>query len=167
MDSASWQKEQISKAYVLAVATKAGATIGEWNVDKDGVDVTLRRRQLMVDLQLKCTGSARTAADDYSFDLDVPTFAKLTDPDRSAPAYLCLLVVPKALQAWLHHQPEAVLLRCHGYWARMTTSNAPTGTGTTAIRLPRANRLDSEALDHMFEESLKMARDGRSSPGGG
>ena len=45
-------KEQISKAYVLPVATKAGATIGERNVDKDGVDVTLRRRQLIVDLQL-------------------------------------------------------------------------------------------------------------------
>lgn len=90
---------------------EGGATIGEWNVDKDGVDVTLRRRQLMVDLQLKCTGSARTAAGDYSFDLDVPTFAKLTDPDRSAPAYLCLLVVPKALQAWLHSVPPNPPLR--------------------------------------------------------
>ena len=167
MDGASWQKEQISKAYVLAVATKAGATIGEWNVDKDGVDVTLRRRQLMVDLQLKCTGSARTAGGDYAFDLDVPTFAKLTDPDRSAPAYLCLLIVPRALQAWLHHQSEALLLRCHGYWARMGTGTAPTGNGTTAIRLPRANLLDSDALEHMFEESLRMAHDGRSGQGGG
>jgi hypothetical protein len=169
VNSASWQKEQISKAYVLAVATKAGVTIGEWNVDKDGVDVTLRRRQLMVDLQLKCTGSARTSGGDYAFDLDVPTFAKLTYQDRSAPAYLCLLIVPKTLQAWLHHQPEALLLRCHGYWARMSTSssNAPPDTGATAIRLPRTNRLDSEALEHMFEESLTMARDGRSSRGGG
>jgi hypothetical protein len=166
VDGSSWQKEQISKAYVLAVATEAGATLADWNVDKDGVDVTLRRGQLMVDLQLKCTGSARVSGGDYAFDLDVPTFVKLTDPDRSAPAYLCLLVVPKALRAWLQHHPEALLLRCHGYWAGMRSDHAPRGNATTAVRLPRANRLDRTALDHMFEESRRMVR-GHSGQGGG
>jgi len=160
----SWQKEQFSQSYVLAVAAHAKTTINNWNVDKDGVDLTLRRRGIMVDVQLKCTGSPRVVQDDFVFDLDVPTYDKLRDPDRSAPAYLSLLIVPKDLQDWLCHEPEQLLVRCHGYWASMVNRPEPQGSATVADRLPRAQRLDSAALDMMFEESRRWSRQG---PGAG
>ncbi|MBR7824683.1 DUF4365 domain-containing protein [Actinospica sp. MGRD01-02] len=156
MDGQSWQKEQISKAFVLAIASQAGVTIGEWNVDKDGVDVTLRKRQLMVDFQLKCTRSARSVGGDYVFDLDLPTYEKLVDPDRSAPAYLCLVIVPRDLEDWLTHHLEAVELKCHGYWTLMEPGQPPPGRSSTAVRLPRLNRLDGTSLERMFEESRRM-----------
>ncbi|WP_226961805.1 MULTISPECIES: DUF4365 domain-containing protein [Streptomyces] len=68
-EATSWQKEQVSRAFVHALATQGGYTICDWNVDKDGVDVTLRSRGLMVDIQLKCTQSPRTLRSGYSYDL--------------------------------------------------------------------------------------------------
>jgi Domain of unknown function (DUF4365) len=155
-DAESTQKEQFSEAYVLAVATQANVTIGKWNVDKDGVDVTLRRGARMVDLQLKCTRNARNVRDDFVFDLDVPTYDKLVDPDRSVPAFLTLMIVPPDVEHWLQHQPEDLLMRCHGYWVGMPVGTKVTAGTKTALHLPRHNRLDATALEHMFEESRRF-----------
>ncbi|MFI6321611.1 DUF4365 domain-containing protein [Nonomuraea sp. NPDC050556] len=152
--AASWQKEQFSKAYMLAVASQGGYTIGEWNVDKDGVDVTLRSGGLMVDLQLKCTQRPRTTSDDYVFDLDVPTYNKLRDPYRSAPGYMALVVVPPILDEWLLHEPERLLLSCHAYWAKLQDEPPPTSSATTSIRLPRCQSLTASSIEIMFEVAL-------------
>lgn len=93
-DAATWQKEQVSRAFGHALATQGGYTICDWNVDKDGVDVTLRSRGLMVDIQLKWTQSPRVVRSGYSFDLDIETYDKLSDPECSAPGHLALLIVP-------------------------------------------------------------------------
>ncbi len=47
MEAASWQKKQFSRAYLHALAAREGLPVGSWNVDKDGVDATLRRGALM------------------------------------------------------------------------------------------------------------------------
>lgn len=164
-DAESSQKEQFSRAYVLAVATQANVTIGTWNVDKDGVDVTLRRGARMVDLQLKCTRSARNVQGNFVFDLDVPTYDKLVHPDRSVPAFLTLMIVPPDVELWLHHRPEDLLMRCHGYWAAMPVGAQVSAGTKTAIHLPRQNRLDGSALEHMFEESRRFVPPGTASGG--
>ncbi|MEU1462319.1 DUF4365 domain-containing protein [Streptomyces sp. NPDC005727] len=109
----SWQKEQIGRAYVHAIASQGGYTVGDWNVDKDGVDVTLRDRGLMVDIQLKCTESPRTVRGGYSFDLDIETYNKLRSTERSAPGHLVLLVVPPNLELWVTQHQDSVVLACH------------------------------------------------------
>ncbi|CAM5560784.1 hypothetical protein SRIMM317S_05182 [Streptomyces rimosus subsp. rimosus] len=104
-EATSWQKEQVSRAYVHALATQGGYTLCDWNVDKDGVDVTLRSGPWMVDIQLKCTQSPRIVRGGFSFDLDVETYDKLRNPDRSAPGHLALLIVPPDIGRWvIHHQ---------------------------------------------------------------
>ncbi|MFI0411637.1 DUF4365 domain-containing protein [Actinomadura sp. 3N508] len=145
---------------ILAIATRGGYTIGRWNQDKDGVDVTLHSEGLMVDLQLKCTQSPRTAGDDFVYDLDVATFNKLRDPHRSAPGYLALVVVPTDLGDWVLHEPTRMLMACHGYWAKLQDEPAPAGNSTTAVHLPRSQPLTSETLKHMFGESLWRIRQG-------
>jgi hypothetical protein len=152
----SWQKEQFSNAFMLAITTEGGFTIGEWNVDKDGVDVTLRSNALMVDIQLKCTQSPRTTQDGYSYDLDVKTYDKLSDPERSAPGYLALVIVPTDLNNWVTHYTQETLLACHAYWAAFDTDKiARPNQATTAVRLPREQRLDVTALDEMFKVSRR------------
>lgn len=164
-DGTSWQKEQFSRAYLLAVATKGGYTLASWNVDKDGVDATLRSGALMVDLQLKCTQAPRVSGNDFTYDLDVPTYNKLRDPDRSAPGYLALVVVPHNLGEWIMHEPERVLLSCHTYWAIIQDQPAPTSGKTTSVKMPRHQRLDASALEQMFRTSLDMIRRGTSDRG--
>ncbi|MFG2694786.1 DUF4365 domain-containing protein [Kitasatospora sp. NPDC048407] len=158
-EATSWQKEQISRAYVHALATQGGYTICDWNVDKDGVDVTLRSRGLMIDIQLKCTQRPRVTRDGYSFDLDVDTYDKLRDPERSAPGHLALLIVPPDIGRWVTHQPNSVVLACHGYWASFQGLETVRGN-TTAVRLPRQQELTAKAMGSMFDAARRMTLGG-------
>jgi hypothetical protein len=151
----SWQKEQFSLAFLLAVATSKGYTIAHWNVDKDGVDATIRSSAVMVDFQLKCTQSPRESRGAWVYDLDIPTFNKLRNRERSAPGYLALVVVPPDLEDWLSHEPERLLILCHGYWAKIQDMPAASGGTKTAIRIPKTQRLDGAALEVMFKKSLE------------
>lgn len=160
MNAESWQKEQFSNAFMLAPATNGGYTLGEWNVDKDGVDLTIRSRGLMVDFQLKCTQRPRLNKDDYAFDLDVKTYDKLRDPDRSAPSYLALVIVPEKLDDWIIHQPDKMLMSCHGFWSKFEESAARPNKATVAVKLPRQQRLNVLALEEMFKDSLNRVRYG-------
>ncbi|MGW5674096.1 DUF4365 domain-containing protein [Streptomyces sp. NPDC003860] len=159
-EATSWQKEQISRAYVHALASQGGYTVGEWNVDKDGVDVTLRDGGLMVDFQLKCTQSPRTVRGGYSFDLDVETYDKLRGGDRSAPGHLVLLVVPSNLELWVTQHPDSVVLACHGYWACLQGREAVDSRATTAISLPEEQLLTVKSMRSMFDTARSMVLTG-------
>lgn len=115
----------------------------------------------MVDLQLKCTQSPRRVSEDYAFDLDIPTYDKLRDPERSAPGYLVMMIVPDSLDRWIDHKPEHLVLACHAYWAMVQDAGPAKGDRTTAVRLPKDQRLTQDALKHMFETSLNRLRFGR------
>ncbi|MFC4606868.1 DUF4365 domain-containing protein [Streptomyces maoxianensis] len=155
-EATSWQKEQVSRAFVHALATQGGYTLCDWNVDKDGVDVTLRSRGLMVDIQLKCTQSPRTVRSGYSFDLDVETYDKLRDPERSAPGHLALLIVPPDIGRWVTHQPDSIVLACHGFWASLYGRGQAGGSSTTAIHLPEHQELTVKAMGTMFDAARRM-----------
>ncbi|MFP8903949.1 DUF4365 domain-containing protein [Streptomyces atacamensis] len=155
-EATSWQKEQISRAYVQVLATQGGYTICDWNVDKDGVDVTLRSRGLMVDIQLKCTQSPRVVRSGYSFDLDIETYDKLRAPDRSAPGHLVLLIVPPDIGRWVTHQSESIVLACHGYWASLHGLGKANGNATTAINLPEHQPLTVKSMGTMFDTARQL-----------
>ncbi|MFF7330650.1 DUF4365 domain-containing protein [Streptomyces sp. NPDC008150] len=148
----TWQQEQISLAYLSAVATRAGATSAQWNVDKDGVDVTLKRDHIQVEFQMKCSFSPTLLADGetYAFDLDIRTYDCLRHKNRSAAGFLGLVVVPRDLNDWLVHDDESLLMHCVGYYARIQNLPAATTESTTRIHLPKQQRIDSDGLDRVF-----------------
>ncbi|MFD3974353.1 DUF4365 domain-containing protein [Streptomyces cyaneofuscatus] len=154
-EPATWQQEQISLAYVLGVATQANATIATWNVDKDGVDVTLKRDHTLVELQMKCTFDPQLLADGttHTFDLDVATYNKLRGPRRTAAGYLGLVVVPRDVDTWLEHSLDSVLMRCSGFYAQIQDLPEAEGSVTKRIHLPQPQRLNSFGLDVMLEFS--------------
>jgi hypothetical protein len=148
----SWQQEQISLAYLSAVATRAGATSATWNVDKDGVDVTLKRQHISVEFQMKCTFSPIMLADGetYAFDLDMRTYDDLRAPRRSSAGYLGLVVVPRDMNSWLVHDDEKLLMHCAGYYARIQDLPPVTGQETKRIHLPKKQRIDQAGMDEIF-----------------
>ncbi|MFC5956298.1 DUF4365 domain-containing protein [Streptomyces pratens] len=153
----SWQQEQISLAYVTAVATQAGATIAAWNVDKDSVDVTLKRGTSLIEFQMKCPYDVDLLADGetYSYDLDVRAYDKLRDEHRMAAGYLGLVVVSRDVGEWLEHDfdAETILIRASGYYARLQDEPPAVGRKKKAIHVPRFQRIDSVGLDAMFRYS--------------
>lgn len=158
MVAASWQKEQISTTFVHAIATQAGCTVARWNADIDGVDASVKRGAPQVDLQLKCTQNLRPSGDGYAFDLDVATYDKLRDMDRSAPGYLVVVVVPAELEQWLCHNEEDLLLRCRGFYACIQDRPESTNAATVAIHLPATHRFDTAALDAMLDHARRRVR---------
>ncbi|MEV3912678.1 DUF4365 domain-containing protein [Streptomyces canus] len=152
-DPATWQQEQISIAYVHAVATQAGATVASWNVDKDGVDATLKRNHQLVELQMKCSFDAHMLADrsSYTFDLDVPTYDKLRGRYRTAAGYLGLVIVPRDVASWLQYDTASLLIRCAGFYAQIQDLPPAPGSATRVIHLPTIQRIDAAGLDVMFD----------------
>ncbi|MEV0955122.1 DUF4365 domain-containing protein [Streptomyces sp. NPDC049951] len=148
----TWQQEQVSLAYLSAVATRAGATSAVWNVDKDGVDVTLQRNLIDVAFQMKCTFAPTVLSDGetYAFDLDVRTYDLLRATNRSSAGFLGLVVVPRDIDAWLTQNDESLLMRCSGYYARIQNCPSVSNQGTTRIHLPKKQRLDQAGLDDIF-----------------
>ncbi|MGW0632156.1 DUF4365 domain-containing protein [Streptomyces sp. NPDC002758] len=148
----TWQQEQISLAYLSAVATRIGATSAQWNVDKDGVDVTLQYNLIDVAFQMKCTYAPILLGDGetYAFDLDIRTYDLLRARNRSSAGFLGLVVVPQDLDAWLTQDDESLLMRCKGYYARIQNLPAVSNKGTTRIHLPKKQRLDQAGLEGVF-----------------
>lgn len=159
-EAESWQKEQFSVAYVHAIATRSRYTIHGWKVDKDGVDVTLRHRGLMVDMQLKCTCSPKLITGGFSFPLDTKTYDKLRDPERSAPGYLGLMIAPKNVDDWILQDPKKLLMACRGYWARIQDLQDPATGKTKSIQIPETNVLDGAAMANMFLDARHLVRRG-------
>ncbi|GAA1608837.1 DUF4365 domain-containing protein [Catellatospora bangladeshensis] len=151
----TWQKEQISRAFVHANVASAqeGMTIGDWDVDKDGVDVTIRKGGLMVDIQLKCTQALPRVGDHHTFDLDIPTYNKLRVVERCAPGYLVVIVVPPDIDKWLSHELEHTVMRCVGFYGCIQGSPEVSNQATISIKMPITNRFDRDALAMMMEHS--------------
>jgi hypothetical protein len=140
---------------MAAVATQAGATVATWNVDKDSVDVTLKRGTALIELQMKCSYDVHTLADGdtYSYDLDVRAYDNLRHEHRMAAGYLGLVVVSRDVDEWLEHNIDSktLLIRASGYYARLQDEPPATGKVSKAIHVPRLQRIDSDGLDVMFK----------------
>ncbi|MFD0505166.1 DUF4365 domain-containing protein [Streptomyces chiangmaiensis] len=107
-------------------------------------------------MQLKCTQSPRTLRSGYSYDLDIDTYNKLRDPERSAPGHLALLIVPPDIGRWVTHQSDSIILACHGYWASLHGLGDATSSATTAIHLPEHQELTVKAMGTMFDAARRM-----------
>ncbi|MGW8884055.1 DUF4365 domain-containing protein [Streptomyces sp. NPDC055749] len=152
----SWQQEQVSLAYVAALATKGGYTLGKWEVDKDGVDLSVKRADgLSFELQMKCTYSPKMASQggSYSYDLDIPTYDKLRASTRTAVGILGLVIVPREIEEWMLHDERELTMRCSGYWAKIQDLPAVENLSTKAIQLPRSQRIDLPGFEEMFSHA--------------
>lgn len=122
------RKEKLSRTYISALCASVGCAIGDWDVDDDSVDVTLKKRRAggvipspMLDIQLKAT--ARRAVQDggVTFPLKTKNFRDLRQPSHY-PRILVVVTLPSdEPQDWLEQLDETRLsLMACGYWACLT-----------------------------------------------
>ncbi|AZM47497.1 DUF4365 domain-containing protein [Streptomyces sp. WAC 06738] len=153
----SWQQEQVSLAYVAALATRGGYTLGKWEVDKDGVDLSVKRSDgLVFELQMKCTYAPKINADGtaYSYDLDVPTYDKLRIETRTSVGFLGLVIVPRDIEEWMIHDEQELKMRCSGYWAKVQDLPPVENASTKVIHLPVEQRIDLAGFEVMFSYAM-------------
>ena len=119
----SQRKEQLSHAYVRAVASVAGYTVYKPEVDDDSVDLGLAARgrgdtirSPRLEMQLKCTAQNVLRTEHISFELGKKNYDDLRGIDLLVPRILVVVVVPEHLDEWVAQTEERLVIRRCGYW---------------------------------------------------
>ena len=150
-------KELLSRAFVLALAAKAGFNVSVRELDY-GVDATLcsvrvdaaRRRRVedgfSIHLQLKATIDWEIDDADVVYDLEAKTWNDMVVRDETRPLHLGLLCLDRDAGDWLSCVEERLILQRCCYWYNATGQQPTTNATRTRIRIPRANLLTPDSL---------------------
>ncbi len=159
------QKQQLSVAYVHAVAARAGYTCQVQYVDMDSVDVIISASGRVHDqsvilsprlaVQLKASSSLTLKPDHVMFPLPRKNFDDLRR-DTLVPLILVVLVLPKDPAQWLEQTEEGMISRRCAYWTSLRGSAETRNFRTVSVRLPRSQVFSvNQVQDMMHRISLE------------
>ncbi len=153
------RQESLSRAYVQAVAARAGVVCSVPDLDY-GVDLTLRAVDeangfvdagVMFDLQLKATTAMATNDPvTLGFDLRVTEYDRLRRSDVPVPRVLVVLELPVDENLWVTQAAQELILRHAAYWVSLRDWPAVAVTTTTRIKLSRANLFTPTAVSELL-----------------
>lgn len=152
----SRQQEQFSLAYARAVATVAGYTLYQPEVDDDSVDLgvaarggngTLRSPRL--EIQVKCTSTEVLFEQEIRYPLKIKNYDDLRLPCH-VPRILVVVVVPDDPRDWLAQTEDELILRRCGYWASLAGRPESSNETKVTVHMPRGNRFSPAALREMM-----------------
>ncbi len=158
------QKQQLSIAYVHAVAARAGFATEVTGVDDDSVDVTIAARGKVhdqavllsprIEVQLKASSQDLLRDDHLSFRLPIKNYDDLRG-ETLVPRLLVLLLLPHEKESWLEHRDDELVLRRSAYWSSLR-GRPPTGnTASMTIAVPCGQRFTFEGLREMMHKIAK------------
>ena len=159
------RQEEISKAYLHAVAAKCGFAVGTWSQDHGCLDVTIGADATVgtghlvgpkVDVQLKATTRQDVEHDSFiSWTLDIDHYEKLI-ARAFVPRILVVLLLPRDVEQSVEHTVDHLLVRRCAYWVRMTgMPPAEPGQKTKTVRLPKAQVFSPDQLTAILEKISK------------
>lgn len=154
-------EEALSRAYVFAVAARAGVDLG--NTFKDyGVDGTFRRIAILpdnkrmptgypVDFQLKASINCSVSAGSVSYRMNAIAYNKLVwrRNNGGIPIVLILMVLPNDPVQWMAHTEDALLLRQCCYWHLVGETEVD--TATVPLEIPRSQALTTDGLSALLD----------------
>ena len=149
------QKEALSRAYVQAVAARAGYTTMQPEIDRDSVDLTISAGGEMrprIDLQLKATTRLNAMDGQFSYELPIKNYNDLRAPTQT-PRLLVVLDMPSEEELWMTCSSEELVLRRSVYWASLREQRETDNTTSATIQIPQSNRFDVEGLRKLMEAS--------------
>ena len=152
-------EEDLSRAYVQAIAAKAGLNLSIRDRQHDyGIDGTFRQVSysggtreesgFILDFQLKASINAVIGSDYIKYDLDSKaynSFLERAQKKHTSQVILILLVLPKDREDWMALTEEQLVLKRCCYWTTIqggATSNAQ----SKRISIPRSNLLTPEKV---------------------
>lgn len=152
------RQEELSRAYLHAVAAKCGFALGNWTQDQSCIDVTVGAAGVLgggsladpkLDVQLKCTANQTLVRQDHvALQLARRQYERLT-AKSFVPKILVVLVLPEQEGDWVIHSPEQLMLRRCAYY--MVTTGLPgITTETTVVHVPLGNVFSPDALTAML-----------------
>jgi len=150
------REEELSRAYVQAVAAMAEYMTAEFRPDRDGTDIQIRAGGSMrpsLDIQLKATINLGPAKEGkFQYPLKRRNYDLLREPTL-VPNILVLLALPYNRAEWLTVTPDELVLRRCAYWASLKGFPETENKDTVTISLEHKNRFDVEALKSLMERA--------------
>jgi hypothetical protein len=153
------RQENISRAYVRAIAALPGVICGDVATDF-GIDmylrsVTERDGQYIdsgdqLDLQVKSSSLSTVTETEVVHDLEIRSYDVLRQNRPRCPRLLVLLVVPAEEGEWISQSLDELIIRRCAYWHSLRGAEPATTTKTTRITIPRTNVFSVEAVQRMM-----------------
>jgi hypothetical protein len=154
------REEDLSRAYVQAIAAMAGYQTAEFKPDRDGTDIQIRAGGSMrpsLDIQLKATINLGEGKDGkFSYPLKRRNYDLLREPTL-VPNILVLLALPSDKVEWLTVAPEQLVIRRCAYWASLKGFPETANKETVTIHLVDEKRFDVESLKALMEQARSGA----------
>lgn len=152
-------KEELSYAYVHAVAARASFACERISKDRDSVDVTIRAKGKLVaesklfsptlDLQLKATSRASYHDEHLVFDLPVKNYNELRERYPS-PRLLIVLVLPEDQQEWVSYTGKELVTRRCAYWFSLSGMLDVGNSNTRRVMIPKRQLFSPEKLHELM-----------------
>jgi hypothetical protein len=163
------QKQQLSIAYLHAVAGAAGFACQNPEVDNDSVDRTVVARGWLhaksvlrspkLDVQLKSLACDPLKAGEVSirFRLSKKNYDDLRQR-AMVPRLLVLLLLPRDPQQWIEQDEDRMLSRYAAYYLSLSGFAAAPHRGKVPVVLPRKNLLSVENLRRLMARASQGLR---------
>jgi hypothetical protein len=157
-------KERLSVAYATAVAARVGCELTEVQVDRNGIDATVRAirgTRVKIDIQLKATSSATFDDDNLLFDLHVSEYDALRSTQIQAPQLLVVLALAEDAADWLRGDEQSLAFRRCAYWANLYGFPGTDNTSTIRVPIPRAQMFHPDSLRTLMLRAHERALSGQ------
>jgi hypothetical protein len=155
------RQEALSRAYVRAVAARAGVICGTTENDL-GLDLLLRAVVIhdqqywdagpQIDLQLKSTTRAEVRDGEVIYDLDVRAYDVMRQ-EANRPRLLVVLLLPEDESLWVSQSVDELILRRCAYWISLRGAAPTSNQATVRIAIPQGNVFSADALQRLMAEA--------------
>jgi len=151
-------EEELSRAYVQAVAARAGYTTAHYSQDRNGIDMLIQAGGDMrpaIALQLKATiNLGNTSNGFFRFPLKSENHNLLCFPSQT-PRLLVVLDLPKDQTEWLTITADELILRRRAYWLNFRGHDETENKSSITVHIPEQNLFNVDNLRLLMEQSRK------------
>jgi hypothetical protein len=159
-------KEQLSIAFMHALASKAGFSVVKPSVDNDSIDLvisadgkvdaTSKISSPRIEIQLKASLTIQINEGKFHFQLDKKNYEDLR-AETALPRLLVFLNLPSQEDEWLTVTPDELILRRAAYYLSLSGAEVIT-SNSKVVHIPVSNHMTVDSLKNlMLKASLLEA----------
>ncbi len=158
-------KEEISLAYILAIAATKAFSTEITRVDNDSIDASICYSGYMVQgestlyspsikLQLKATSNANIIGDNLHFPLPIKNYNDLK-ARSGTPRLLIVLCLPETQTDWLVHSPAELILKKCAYFLNLNGLPDSNNETTVTVKVPLSNIFSPDSIYDLMLKTSK------------
>lgn len=155
-------QEELSVAYISAVAAKAGYDCQNYGKKDYGIDIQVNPITIGSDnsryydgtplrIQAKATQNFGEGNDEFiSFVLKARNYNILARAEKNFPIILVLYCMPNEESDWLDVRDDGITLKHCGYWYSLFGKELTKNTSSVTIKIPRSQIFSESTLNSIM-----------------